>query len=340
LKDVKKYNIAVVGVTGAVGQTMLKILQERQFPVKTLLPLASSRSAGREVDFLGRKIKIQEAVPAAFEGVDLALFAVEKNISLRLAPEAIKRGCLVIDNSNAFRMQPDVPLVVPEVNPEDLCKHKGLVANPNCSTIQMVVVLKPIKDNVGIKRVVVSTYQSVSGTGVDAIEELKLQSKQILDGKEPEAKVYPHPIAFNILPHIDVFDETGYSKEEWKMIKETKKILGDDSVAITATTVRVPVFNCHSESVNIETFEKISADEARIILSEAPGVKVLDDPKNLAYPLARDVSGKDEVYVGRIRNDFSVTNGLNLWIVSDNLRKGASLNAVQIAEHMIANSLI
>jgi len=337
---VKKYNIAVVGVTGAVGQTMLKILQERQFPVKTLLPLASSRSAGREVDFLGRKIKIQEAVPAAFEGVDLALFAVEKNISLRLAPEAIKRGCLVIDNSNAFRMQPDVPLVVPEVNPEDLCKHKGLVANPNCSTIQMVVVLKPIKDNVGIKRVVVSTYQSVSGTGVDAIEELKLQSKQILDGKEPEAKVYPHPIAFNILPHIDVFDETGYSKEEWKMIKETKKILGDDSVAITATTVRVPVFNCHSESVNIETFEKISADEARIILSEAPGVKVLDDPKNLAYPLARDVSGKDEVYVGRIRNDFSVTNGLNLWIVSDNLRKGASLNAVQIAEHMIANSLI
>ncbi|NLC62841.1 MAG: aspartate-semialdehyde dehydrogenase [Thermoanaerobacterales bacterium] len=336
----KKYNIAVVGVTGAVGQTMLKILQERQFPVKTLLPLASSRSAGREVDFLGRKIKIQEAVPAAFEGVDLALFAVEKNISLRLAPEAIKRGCLVIDNSNAFRMQPDVPLVVPEVNPEDLCKHKGLVANPNCSTIQMVVVLKPIKDNVGIKRVVVSTYQSVSGTGVDAIEELKLQSKQILDGKEPEAKVYPHPIAFNILPHIDVFDETGYSKEEWKMIKETKKILGDDSVAITATTVRVPVFNCHSESVNIETFEKISADEARIILSEAPGVKVLDDPKNLAYPLARDVSGKDEVYVGRIRNDFSVTNGLNLWIVSDNLRKGASLNAVQIAEHMIANSLI
>lgn len=336
----KKYNIAVVGVTGAVGQTMLKILQERQFPVKTLLPLASSRSAGREVDFLGRKIKIQEAVPAAFEGVDLALFAVEKNISLRLAPEAIKRGCLVIDNSNAFRMQPDVPLVVPEVNPEDLCKHKGLVANPNCSTIQMVVVLKPIKDNVGIKRVVVSTYQSVSGTGVDAIEELKLQSKQILDGKEPEAKVYPHPIAFNILPHIDVFDETGYSKEEWKMIKETKKILGDDSVAITATTVRVPVLNCHSESVNIETFEKISADEARIILSEAPGVKVLDDPKNLAYPLARDVSGKDEVYVGRIRNDFSVTNGLNLWIVSDNLRKGASLNAVQIAEHMIANSLI
>ncbi len=336
----KKYNIAVVGVTGAVGQTMLKILQERQFPVKTLLPLASSRSAGREVDFLGRKIKIQEAVPAAFEGVDLALFAVEKNISLRLAPEAIKRGCLVIDNSNAFRMQPDVPLVVPEVNPEDLCKHKGLVANPNCSTIQMVVVLKPIKDNVGIKRVVVSTYQSVSGTGVDAIEELKLQSKQILDGKEPEAKVYPHPIAFNILPHIDVFDETGYSKEEWKMIKETKKILGDDSVAITATTVRVPVFNCHSESVNIETFEKISADEARIILSEAPGVKVLDDPKNLAYPLARDVSGKDEVYVGRIRNDFSVTNGLNLWIVSDNLRKGASLNAVQIAEHMLANSLI
>ncbi len=237
-------------------------------------------------------------------------------------------------------MQPDVPLVVPEVNPEDLCKHKGLVANPNCSTIQMVVVLKPIKDNVGIKRVVVSTYQSVSGTGVDAIEELKLQSKQILDGKEPEAKVYPHPIAFNILPHIDVFDETGYSKEEWKMIKETKKILGDDSVAITATTVRVPVLNCHSESVNIETFEKISADEARIILSEAPGVKVLDDPKNLAYPLARDVSGKDEVYVGRIRNDFSVTNGLNLWIVSDNLRKGASLNAVQIAEHMIANSLI
>ncbi len=336
----KKYNVAVVGATGAVGKTMLKILQERHFPVNNILPLASSRSAGQEVDFSGKKIKVEEATPSAFKGVDLALFTVGQEISLRLAPEAVNRGCVAIDNSNAFRMDPDVPLVVPEVNPDHLRRHKGLVANPNCSTIQMVVVLKPIRDKAGIKRVVVSTYQAVSGTGADAIDELMLQSKKILDGQEPEPKIYPHTIAFNVLPHIDVFDETGYTKEEWKMIKETKKILGDDSIPITATTVRVPVFNCHSESLNIETFEKLSAEEARKILAETPGIKVVDDPQKKEYPLARSVSGSDEVFVGRIREDFSVPSGLNMWVVADNLRKGAALNAVQIAEYMVANALI
>jgi aspartate-semialdehyde dehydrogenase len=336
----KSYNVAVVGATGAVGQTMIKILQERNFPVKRILPLASARSNGHSVEFRGEKIKVEEAMPSAFEGIDIALFSAGNEVSMELAPEAVKRGAVVIDNSSAFRMAPEVPLVVPEVNPGDIHRHKGLIANPNCSTIQMVVVLKPIHEKARIKRVVVSTYQAVSGTGVDAIEELKLQSKKILSGDKPEPRVYPYPIAFNVLPHIDVFDDTGYSMEEWKMVRETKKIMGDESIAVTATTVRVPVFNCHSEAVNIETVEKLTADGARSILSQAPGVKVVDDPQKRIYPLPKDVSGQNDVFVGRIREDFSIPCGLNLWIVADNLRKGAAYNAVQIAEYMVEHSLI
>ncbi|MDK2879197.1 MAG: aspartate-semialdehyde dehydrogenase [Thermoanaerobacteraceae bacterium] len=336
----KSYNVAVVGATGAVGQTMIKILQERNFPVKRILPLASARSNGHSVEFRGEKIKVEEAMPSAFEGIDIALFSAGNEVSMELAPEAVKRGAVVIDNSSAFRMAPEVPLVVPEVNPGDIHRHKGLIANPNCSTIQMVVVLKPIHEKARIKRVVVSTYQAVSGTGVDAIEELKLQSRKILSGDKPEPRVYPYPIAFNVLPHIDVFDDTGYSMEEWKMVRETKKIMGDESIAVTATTVRVPVFNCHSEAVNIETVEKLTADGARSILSQAPGVKVVDDPQKRIYPLPKDVSGQNDVFVGRIREDFSIPCGLNLWIVADNLRKGAAYNAVQIAEYMVEHSLI
>jgi aspartate-semialdehyde dehydrogenase len=336
----KNYNVAVVGATGAVGQTILGILEERDFPVKNLLPLASSRSKGMTIKFKGEDIEVGEAKPEAFEGIDLAFFSAGTGVSRKLAPEAVKRSVLVVDNSNAFRMEPDVPLVVPEVNPEAIARHKGLIANPNCSTIQMVLALKPIYDESKIKRVVVSTYQAVSGTGVEAIEELKLQSQEIIKGIEPEAKVYPHTIAFNALPHIDVFDETGYTLEEWKMVRETKKIFEDDSIEVTATTVRIPVINSHSESVNIETIDKITPERAREILSKAPGIKVYDDPKNNIYPLARDVSGADEVYVGRIREDFTIPCGLNMWIVGDNLRKGAALNAIQIAEYAAEHDLI
>lgn len=336
----KKYNIAIVGATGAVGQTMLKILEERDFPVNRVLPLASARSNGISVSFRGEKLKVLEATPASFNGIDIALFSAGKTVSKELAPEAIKRGAIVIDNSNAFRMSPEVPLVVPEVNPEDIKKHKGIISNPNCSTIQMVVALKPLHDVARIKRVVVSTYQAVSGTGLEAIEELMEQLKMVLNGEDPKARVYPYPIALNVLPHIDVFDDTGYSQEELKMVNETKKIMNDDNLAITATTVRVPVMNGHSEAVNIETEEKLTAEMAREILSKAPGVKVVDDPKSKRYPLPGDVTGSDEVFVGRIREDFSVRNGLNLWIVADNLRKGAALNTIQIAEKMVENAMI
>ena len=336
----KKYNIAIVGATGAVGQTMLKILEERDFPVNRVLPLASARSNGISVSFRGEKLKVLEATPASFNGIDIALFSAGKTVSKELAPEAIKRGAIVIDNSNAFRMSPEVPLVVPEVNPEDIRKHKGIISNPNCSTIQMVVALKPLHDVARIKRVVVSTYQAVSGTGLEAIEELMEQLKMVLNGEDPKARVYPYPIALNVLPHIDVFDDTGYSQEELKMVNETKKIMNDDNLAITATTVRVPVMNGHSEAVNIETEEKLTAEMAREILSKASGVKVVDDPKSKRYPLPGDVTGSDEVFVGRIREDFSVRNGLNLWIVADNLRKGAALNTIQIAEKMVENAMI
>jgi aspartate-semialdehyde dehydrogenase len=273
----------------------------------------------------------------SFEGVEIGLFSAGGSISERFAPIAAEAGCIVVDNTSAFRMNPEIPLVVPEVNPEAIAdfRNRGIIANPNCSTIQMVVALKPIHVVARIKRIVVSTYQAVSGTGKEAIEELAQQTRALLNLEEPEIKVYPHRIAFNCLPHIDVFLENGYTKEEMKMVNETQKILGDPSIAVTATTVRVPVFYSHSESVNIETERKITADEVREILAEAPGIKVVDDPAKCEYPLAIDGAGRDETFVGRIREDESIANGINMWIVSDNIRKGAALNTIQIAEILI-----
>lgn len=336
----KDYTVAIVGATGAVGQEIASILAERNFPVSTLVPLASKRSAGKKIVFRGKEYTVQETLPSSFAGVDLAFFCAGTKVSRELAPEAAKAGCVVIDNSNAFRMDPEVPLVVPEVNPEDMEGHKGIIANPNCSTIQMVVVLKPLHDFKPIKRVVVSTYQAVSGTGLEAMEELTQQCKDILAGNQTRAEVYPYQIAFNILPHIDVFDETGYTLEEWKMVRETKKIMGDESIAVTATTVRVPVYRSHSEAINIETEGKITPAQAREILTQAPGVEVVDAPEELQYPLPLLAAGKDEVFVGRIREDFTISNGLNLWVVADNLRKGAALNAVQIAETLVEKGLV
>ncbi|HHW55376.1 MAG: aspartate-semialdehyde dehydrogenase [bacterium] len=336
----KDYTVAIVGATGAVGQEIASILAERNFPVSTLVPLASKRSAGKKIVFRGKEYTVQETLPSSFAGVDLAFFCAGTKVSRELAPEAAKAGCVVIDNSNAFRMDPEVPLVVPEVNPEDMEGHKGIIANPNCSTIQMVVVLKPLHDFKPIKRVVVSTYQAVSGTGLEAMEELTQQCKDILAGNQTRAEVYPYQIAFNILPHIDVFDETGYTLEEWKMVRETKKIMGDESIAVTATTVRVPVYRSHSEAINIETEGKITPAQAREILAQAPGVEVVDAPEELQYPLPLLAAGKDEVFVGRIREDFTISNGLNLWVVADNLRKGAALNAVQIAETLVEKGLV
>jgi len=335
----RQLNVAVVG-TGAVGQTMLQVLAERNFPVGKLKVLATSRSAGKTVKFKGEDYVIEETTPESFTGIHLALFA-GGDASKLFAREAVARGAVVIDNSSTFRMDPDVPLVVPEVNPQDVRWHKGIIANPNCSTIQMVVALKPLHDAARIKRVVVATYQAVSGAGQEAIEELREQSARILAGKEAgEGKVFPHQIAFNCLPHIDVFLDNGYTKEEIKMVNETKKIMGDDSIRVTATTVRVPVFNGHSEAVNIETERKLTAKEAREILARAPGVIVVDEPKEKMYPLPIMASGRDEVFVGRIREDLSIDHGLNLWIVADNLRKGAATNAVQIAELLLKEGLL
>jgi aspartate-semialdehyde dehydrogenase len=329
------YQVAVVGATGAVGAEMIEVLEERKFPVERLRPLASSRSAGGTVEFLGESIVIEELTPRSFEGVDLALFSAGSDVSKEFAPIAVTAGCIVIDNSAVWRMDPGVPLVVPEVNAQDLARHKGIIANPNCSTIQMVVVLKPLHDQVRIKRLVVTTFQSVSGTGKEAMDELLEGCRSLLTFKEPEPKVYPYPIAFNCLPQIDDFLPSGYTKEEMKLVHETRKIMGDTTIQVTATTVRVPVYIGHSESVNVETERKLTANEARAILSTAPGVLVYDDPGHQIYPMPRDVAGKDEVFVGRIRDDESIPHGLNLWIVADNLRKGAALNAVQIAEQLI-----
>ncbi|NTW16046.1 MAG: aspartate-semialdehyde dehydrogenase [Syntrophaceae bacterium] len=335
------YHVAVVGATGAVGNEMLKILEERKFPVGRLTLLASERSIGKELKFNGELYPIQVLNEKSFAGIQIGLFSAGGSISQRFAPIAAASGCIVIDNTSAFRMEPDIPLVVPEVNAESIgmYKNRGIISNPNCSTIQMVVALKPIHDAVKIKRIVVSTYQAVSGTGKKAIEELLEQTKALLSNREPEIKVYPHRIAFNCLPHIDVFLDNGYSKEEMKMVNETRKILNDPSVAVTATTVRVPVLFGHSESVNIETEKKITADEVRKILSRAPGVTVVDDLKGNKYPLPIDAAGKDDTFVGRIREDESIENGINMWIVSDNVRKGAALNAVQIAEILVRDYL-
>lgn len=335
LKKKTAYRVAVVGATGAVGAQMIEVLEERKFPLHTLCPLASSRSAGAIVLFQGQEVSVKLLTKDSFEGVDLALFSAGREVSKEFAPIAVKAGAIVIDNSSAWRMDKDVPLVVPEVNAQDLAWHHGLIANPNCSTIQMVVALKPLHDAARVKRIVVTTFQSVSGTGKEAMDELMDECKDLLLFKQPRPKVYPFQIAFNCLPQIDEFLPSGYTKEEMKLVHETRKIMGDHSITVTATTVRVPVYIGHSESVNIETERKLTANEARALLSTAPGVQVYDDPAHAVYPMPLDAVGKDEVYVGRIREDESIPNGLNLWVVADNLRKGAALNAVQIAELLV-----
>ena len=337
----KTYNVAVVGATGAVGSEMVATLEKNKFPVKNLTLLASARSVGKTLTYKGEDIPIAELKEDSFKGIDIGLFSPGGAVSQKFAPIAAASGCVVIDNTSAFRMDPDVPLVVPEVNAHAIkfYKNKGIIANPNCSTIQMVVVLKPLHDAARIKRVVVSTYQAVSGTGKKAIFELEQQVLAIYNNKPIEKKVYPWQIAFNCLPHIDSFLENGYTKEEMKMVNETKKIMEDDAIAVTATTVRVPVFYGHSESVNIEFEKDVTPDEARRLLSKAPGVKVVDDPSKNKYPLAIEAAGKDDTFVGRIRRDESVAHGLNLWVVADNIRKGAALNAVQIAEVLIRQYL-
>lgn len=337
----KTYSIAVVGATGAVGNEMLRILEERDFPVRHITLLASQRSIGKKLEFKGKSIPVEVLNKDSFSGIDIGLFSAGGIISQEFAPLASDSGCVVIDNTSAFRMDPDIPLVVPEVNSETVAMYtkRGIISNPNCSTIQMVVALKPIHDAVKIKRIVVSTYQAVSGTGKRAIEELTEQTKALLNFREPQNRVYPHQIAFNCLPQIDVFLENGYTREEMKMVNETKKIFNDHSLAVTATTVRVPVFYGHSESVNIETERKITPQEVRDILSRSPGVTVIDNPKEKEYPMPIHAAGKDNTFVGRIREDESIANGINLWIVSDNLRKGAALNAIQIAEILIRKYL-
>lgn len=335
LKKKEKYTFAVVGATGAVGNEMISILEERDFPIENVRFFASERSEGILLKFKGQDIPVETLKEDSFYGIDIALFSAGAERSKIWAPIAVRSGCVVIDNSSQWRMNPDVPLVVPEVNPHDLKWHKGIIANPNCSTIQMVVPLKPIHDIAKIKRIVVTTFQSVSGTGKKAMDELLQQTVALLNFKDIEIKVYPHQIAFNVLPHIDKFLENGYTKEEMKMVNETKKIMGDFSIKITATTVRVPVFRGHSESVNIETEKKITAEEVRELLIKSQGVVVVDNPEKNEYPLPIYVSGKNEVFVGRIREDESIENGINMWIVSDNLRKGAALNAIQIAEELI-----
>ena len=329
----KKFNVAVAGATGAVGNQMIHCLEDMNFPVKSIKLLASHRSLGRTLRFKGDLIAVEELKEDSFKGFDIALFSAGGGTSETFAPCAAKDGCVVIDNSSAWRMDPQVPLVVPEVNPHAIAQHtnKGIIANPNCSTIQMVVALGPIHKQYGIKRVVVSTYQAVSGTGKKAIDELFDQTRAMINFLEYENKIYPHRIAFNCLPHIDSFLDNGYTKEEMKMVNETRKILEDDSIAVTATTVRVPVFFGHSESVNIETTNPVSAADVKSLLEKSPEIKVMDDPANNVYPLATDAAGQDLTLVGRIRDDESISNGINMWIVADNVRKGAATNAVQIA---------
>ncbi len=330
----RKYNVAIAGATGAVGGAMLDVLARRDFPLNELRLLASERSVGKKLTFQGKEIEVQLLSKDAFEGIDIALFSAGASRSLEFAPAAAAAGAVVVDNSSAYRMDPEIPLVVPEVNPHAIAEYKkrGIIANPNCSTIQMLVALKPIHDKAKIKRIVVSTYQAVSGSGASAIEELKTQVKAYAAGESLEKNVYPHQIAFNCLPHIDSFLDNGYTKEEMKMVNETHKMFEDDSIGVTATTVRVPVVYGHSESVNIETEQKISAAEVKALMKTAPGVKLVDEPTLTQYPMALDCEGKFETLVGRIREDESIANGINLWVVADNILKGAALNAVQIAE--------
>jgi aspartate-semialdehyde dehydrogenase len=328
----KEFNVAVAGATGAVGNKMLEILDERDFPIKNIRLLASERSVGKRLKFRCENIEVAQLTPDSFKDIDIALFSAGGDRSREFAPHAAAAGAVVIDNSSAWRMDPKVPLVVPEVNPEDVKWHEGIIANPNCSTIAMIVPLKPLHDAANIKRVVVSTYQSVSGTGQKAIDELRHQTEAIVAGEMPEANVYPQQIAFNLLPQIEKFLPNGYTTEEMKLLNETRKMLHDDAIKVTMICVRAPVYVCHSEAINIETERKLSADEARAILEKAPGVKVVDDPEAGQWPTPLMAAGRDECFVGRVREDESIENGLNLWVVADNLRKGAALNAVQIAE--------
>ena len=330
-----EYNVAIVGATGLVGQEFIKILVQRSFPVDSIRLLASDRSAGRKLMVNKQEIEVRETTPESFEGVDIALFSAGSEVSRHFSPIAAQSGAVVVDNSAAWRMEPDVPLVVPEVNPEDIGWHKGIIANPNCSTIQMVVALYPLHKVNPIKRIVVSTYQSVSGTGAAAVEELIVQSKQVLEGQAIIPHVYPHQIAFNALPEIDVFLDDGYTKEEQKMVEETKKIMHASEIAISATCVRVPVYTAHSEAVWVEFSSPMMPDDAERIFAGAPGVKILDDNAISLYPHPWMAAGTDEIFVGRIRRDTSHPNGLVMWIVADNLRKGAALNAIQIAEEMV-----
>jgi len=324
-------NLAIVGATGLVGSTVLKVLEERNFPFENLYFMASARSAGQTINFKGKDYIVEELNEKSFEKpIDIAIFSAGGSVSQKFAPIAAKCGVTVIDNSSAWRMDETVPLVVPEVNADDIKLNKGIIANPNCSTIQAVVVLKPLYEKYGIKRIVYSTYQAVSGTGLKGIQDLQ----NGLAGSD-KTEAYPHPIAGNCLPQIDVFTENGYTKEEMKMINETHKILGDNKIGVTATTVRVPIFDCHSESINIELEKPFEVEDVKKLLANSAGVVLQDDPANSVYPLARDIQGKDEVYVGRIRRDFSIENGLNIWVVADNIRKGAATNTIQIAEELI-----
>jgi aspartate-semialdehyde dehydrogenase len=333
------YNIAIVGATGAVGREMMEILEQRNFPVNELRLLASQRSAGKELEFKGRKIKIQKLDENSFKDIDIALFSAGSSRSKEFAPIAVQAGAVVVDNSSAFRMEEGVPLVVPEINPEAVAgyKNKGIIANPNCTTAVTVMALKPLHDLGNIKRVIASSYQAVSGAGAQAIEELKNQTLAWANSEEIHAEIFPYQIAFNLLPQIDSFLDNGYTKEEMKLHNETRKILGDSEIALTATTVRVPVFRAHSVSVNIETEKKITVEEAREALNKFPGVRVFDEPSELKYPMPIDVAGTDDCIVGRIREDYTIPNGLSFWVVGDQLRKGAALNAVQIAELLIGD---
>lgn len=340
----KKYNVAIVGATGMVGQSLVQVLQERNFPLGELKLLASSRSANLKIEVMGREYTVEEARAEAFDGIDVAFFSAGEAISRELGPEAARRGAVVVDNSNAFRMDEGIPLVVPEVNADALAGHQGIIANPNCSTIQLVVALQPLHEAAGLKRVVVASYQAVSGAGKEAVDELLAQTKALLEGKDhfprerfphANAKVQ-HLIAFNMVPQIDVFVEDDYAKEEMKIIRETRKIMGLPHLKITSSTVRVPVINGHSEAVNVEFERPLSAEAARELLTKAPGVIVVDDPAQLSYPMPAQISGRDEVFVGRIRVDRSVPYGINMWVVADNIRKGAATNSIQIAEALIA----
>ncbi|HWP50849.1 MAG TPA: aspartate-semialdehyde dehydrogenase [Clostridia bacterium] len=337
----KEYCVAVVGAMGAVGQEMLKTLERRNFPVKELKPLDVAENVGKEIIFRGQTVRVEESKESAFDGVDIALFAVADAVSKKLAPAAVKAGCIVIDNSSAWRLTEGVPLVVPEVNPEALRQHEGIIANPNCSTIIAMVPIKPLHDFAGVNRIIASTYQAVSGAGAAGLSELALQAQQVLGGEPISPKTFAHQIAFNLIPHIDYFEDNAYSHEEMKMVNEGRKILGCPDLMVNCTCVRVPVFRSHSESITIETERPITPDQARELLSKAPGVKVVDGPLHNSYPMPKDTSEQDLVYVGRIREDISSTgNGLTFWCCGDQIRKGAAVNAVQIAETMRSMEVI